>query len=493
MKDRFLKYLPWTILALGAVLRVAQFLYNRSVTEGEAALALNIINRSYAGLLRPLDLVQAAPYGFLIIQKFMLSIFGSNDYSLRIFPQLCGLISLLIFWAASKKILSGACFMIGLLLFSVSEYLIYFASELKQYSTDVTVGLIITSLTVSVLTVGFNRRNFAGLALCTGLGIWLSHPAFFFLCGCGLVIMFHIIKNQLKDTWPFWIALILIFLASFTANYVISLKNLAGSRDFLNFWQPAFMPLPPRSMADLRWFGYAFIRTFKNPAGFPVPLVPLAMIFFTLGIVRLYKKKTREAWLVVLPAILCLVVSGLHKYPFEGRLLLFVVPVMVILIAAGVEFLRGDASRGRRIAGTIAVLLLILPVTGIAAYRLIRPRQPEELRPVMRYLQAQYRSGDAIYVYYAAVNGFNYYSWQMAFHPDGFYSGIESRADPAGYLRDLKRMTGRPRVWVIMSHIATWSGVDEEKVFVDDLNQLGTPVSVYRVSGASAYLYDLAH
>lgn len=493
MKEKLVKILPGFIIAFGAVLRFAQFVFNRSVTEGEAALAINIINRSYAGLLRPLDLVQAAPYGFLVIQKFILNLFGNNDYSLRIFPVLCGLVSLFVFGAAAKKILSRAGIMIGLLLFSVSEYLTYFASELKQYSTDVMIGLMITALAVSALAGGFNRRNFTGLALCAGLGIWFSHPSFFFLAAAGLILLIHIIKNRINSAVLPWAALAFIFLISFAVNYAFSLRALASHRDFLNFWRGAFMPLPPRSWADLKWFGFVFVRTFKNPAGFPIYLLPLAMIFFILGIVRLHKTKPREAWLLVLPVIFALVASGFHKYPFEGRLLLFVVPAVAILIAAGIEFIAGSGNRKRRIASAIAALLLLLPVTGIAGYRLIRPRQPEELRPVMRYLQAQYRSGDAVYVYYAAVNGFHYYCRQMAFQPDSVYPGIESREDPAEDHCDLKRMTGRPRVWVIMSHITTWSGVDEEKVFVDDLNQLGTAVTAYRVSGASAYLYDLTH
>jgi hypothetical protein len=52
-------------------------------------------------------------------------------------------------------------------------------------------------------------------------------------------------------------------------------------------------------------------------------------------------------------------------------------------------------------------------------------------------------------------------------------------------------MAGRPRVWVVFSHIATWGGVDEEKVFVDYLDRLGQREQHFRTSGASAYLYNI--
>ena len=74
----------WCIIGFGALLRVAQFLYNRSLTEGEAALALNIIEKSYSQLLHPLDYAQAAPVGFLIAQRFMASLFGTTEMAMRV-------------------------------------------------------------------------------------------------------------------------------------------------------------------------------------------------------------------------------------------------------------------------------------------------------------------------------------------------------------------------------------------------------------------------
>jgi hypothetical protein len=64
--------LPWVIIGFGAVLRVLQYLYNRSLWNDEAGLALNIVGRSFAGLLQPLSYGQAAPFGFLVVEGAML-------------------------------------------------------------------------------------------------------------------------------------------------------------------------------------------------------------------------------------------------------------------------------------------------------------------------------------------------------------------------------------------------------------------------------------
>ncbi|MDY7021785.1 MAG: hypothetical protein SWJ54_10560, partial [Cyanobacteriota bacterium] len=70
----------------GILVRLVQYLHNRSLWFDEANLALNIVNRSYLQLLSPLDNNQAAPPGFLWIEKLSIQLFGNNEYALRLFP-----------------------------------------------------------------------------------------------------------------------------------------------------------------------------------------------------------------------------------------------------------------------------------------------------------------------------------------------------------------------------------------------------------------------
>jgi predicted membrane-bound mannosyltransferase len=76
------------LLFIGIILRIWQYAANRSLWLDEAALALNIVNRSFIGLLLPLDNNQQAPLGFLIIQKAFTIVLGNSEYSLRLFPLL---------------------------------------------------------------------------------------------------------------------------------------------------------------------------------------------------------------------------------------------------------------------------------------------------------------------------------------------------------------------------------------------------------------------
>ena len=45
-----LSKLPYTIIGFGIFVRLVQYLFNRSLWHDEAALALNIVNRSYLEL-----------------------------------------------------------------------------------------------------------------------------------------------------------------------------------------------------------------------------------------------------------------------------------------------------------------------------------------------------------------------------------------------------------------------------------------------------------
>ena len=70
--------LAWIIIGFGILIRLIQYLYNRSLWADEAVLALNIVNRSYLELLQPLDYDQAAPIGFLLVEKLAVQLFGNN-------------------------------------------------------------------------------------------------------------------------------------------------------------------------------------------------------------------------------------------------------------------------------------------------------------------------------------------------------------------------------------------------------------------------------
>ena len=90
----YCKYLALCGVFLGVLVRTVQYLSNRSLWGDEVNLALNIIDRSYGELSQVLDNNQAAPLGFLWLEKLATQIWGNSEYALRLFPFLSSIVSL---------------------------------------------------------------------------------------------------------------------------------------------------------------------------------------------------------------------------------------------------------------------------------------------------------------------------------------------------------------------------------------------------------------
>ncbi len=490
--EKYKKFLPWILITIGAVFRLAQYLFNRSLTEGEAPLAMNIIERSYQTLIKPLDYVQAAPIGFLYIEKLCVNIFGNNEYALRIFPLFAGILALFLFYKILKIIGDYKITLWGLTFFVLNDYLIYFSSEVKPYSSDVFFSLLLIFLLLITIRDNLKISTMIIYEIVGAITIWFSFPAIFVLSGTGIVLLIHIIEN--KDYKALLIIIIVGIIAflSLISNYFLCLRHYTEHKELLEFWQKNFIPFPPMSLADLYQIIYLLIRIFKNPGGFSIYNILFALLFFIIGISYLFRNKKTFSIIFIMPIVITILFSIFRLYPFEGRVILFIAPILSIFVSAGIALIYSILKKDSKLIASSAVLIIFINPTLNACYHLIRPRAPEELRPVLEFLLKNRKEEDRIYIYYGAVNALKYYQTRFLVFPKDYILGIESRDDWTGYYRDIERLKGNKRVWFIFSHIATHLGGNEEKLFLSYLNLIGNQIISFTTSGASAYLYDLS-
>ena len=179
----------WAVVLAGIVLRIAQYLYDRSLWMDESFLALNLIDKPFSALFGQLSFNQAAPPGFLLVQRADITLFGKSEYAVRLFPLVCGISSILLFKRVASALLGRSAALIALALFSLSDGLIYYSSEVKQYSADVAVTLLIA---VGGLDLS-SRRPSRGRAIVWGLigsaAVWFSHAAAFGVAAVVLVLL----------------------------------------------------------------------------------------------------------------------------------------------------------------------------------------------------------------------------------------------------------------------------------------------------------------
>ncbi len=483
-----------TLLGIGLVLRLRQYLAGRSLWLDEAMLALNIVQRDFWGLLKPLDYDQGAPLGFLLLEKLTISLLGNGELTLRLTSVVAGCLALLFFYLLLMRFLSPAGLLPALALFALSERLVYYTSELKQYIFDV-FGILALLLVFVYLSPSRERddspQNRAWIPLLAAgiVLVWFSHPSVFVLAGIGPTLLWQNRHNRRKLIQVGWV--ILGWLVSFGGVFLASLNNLSANDFLMSYWQEYFMPMPPWSNPG--WLASVLTSTLTY-FGLELPSW-LALILLAGGLFALWRLDSSLASVFALTLLAAFGASALGKYPFGGRMLLFVAPISIGLFGAACEGLYRALKRLRWGAGLAVCVLALVLLAGPASKALenfSEPRMQENMHPAMRVLRAQHRPGDLIYVYYAAMPAFRYYVPFYGFGEEQFRAGeISYYRFLAPTLADIDTLRGNPRVWVLFSHVYEEDGVNEREAVLTyiDEQKMGKCRIESREPGTSVLLY----
>lgn len=481
--------ITYIAVVLGIVFRLRQYIFNRSLWLDESLLVLNILARSFHGLLKPLDHGQAAPFGFLLIEKSVVLRLGSGEMALRLFPFLCGIGALFLFVAVARRYVREIAVPIAVALFAVCGPLIYYSSEAKQYSSDVAIALTLYLVAGCLLEEQQSIARLAVTSLAGAIAVWFSQPSAFILAGIGLSGLWmarHDRRAFLRVFIPS-----AIWGASFLLYYFISLRRLTHDSFLLGYWQGSFAPLPPRSIGDLRWYVDTFFGVFANPVG--LTFTGIAAVAAVLGTWELFVERKARLLALVLPLGLALLASGLHRYPFRERLLLFAVPALILLVAAGLGAVYEKTREDVPLLSALLIAALFLHPLIDAATLLAKPQTVEEIRPVLAYVQQHRSVGDILYAYHPAIYPLDYYTQRGVIQPIQQIDSIAMGQTLEATRQDLDRLRGQKRVWILFSHVSHKGGLDEEQVYLNYLDTFGKQLDSKQTKGSSAYLYDFSN
>jgi hypothetical protein len=479
------------VLALGVALRLRVYLDNRSLWLDEALLALNLIERDLAGLVRPLAHDQAAPLGFLFVERMMVVLFGASEYALRAFPLVAGIATLFVFWRLASALLLPLGATMALAALALSERLIYYATEVKQYGVDA--GMTVVLWTFFLALEPRLRKNnaaaWAAAAATGALAIWLSHPAVFVLGAIGLRWLWHTVR-------PFsWRSVLvrgpaaLTWGGSFALSYIVSLRQIDEATRLHEAWSGAAAPIVPGSGANVMWY-VRFVWTL-GAVPFEPAMAKVVAVACVVGLAVLWWRHRDQFWWATGAAALAVLASALGQYPLTGRLWLFLAPITILIVGAAVDELwRRSRARLALLAPAVAVAMLAFPA--VTAARLgVQPPQKEEIRPVLHYIRAHYRDGDRLYLYPSAARPAAFYAARGLGFPGEIVVAVRATGERSAFERDAEGLRGKGRTWVLFSHVRKRGPLDDEALMLEALDRIGVRLQERRETGASAYLYAL--
>jgi len=479
------------LLFIGVLLRLRQYLVGRSLWLDEAMLALNIVNRNFAKLLKPLDYDQGAPPGFLLVEKLFNVLLGRNELVLRLFPLMAGLVSLWLFYLLLKQIAtSKAGLLIPLALFAVNPRLVYYSSEVKQYILDVTLTISLLLLADRLFKEHPQVKDFAWFALAGVLALWFSHPVLFVLAGISLALLLIHFKRQEWSALRSTLVMGVFWLVNLALVYFLILKDLRQNDFIHEYWQGAFVPIPPWS--NLSW--YVSTVSTNIALQFVIPFLSLLVFGFMLaGWVMLWKKQQGYALAIAGILFVTLTASALQLYPLLERMILFLIPIGLILLGKLLDAIQQDWSLSPVLKNVILFTLsfywLYSPFVTSLNY-FIHPKYFEHIRPAMAYLQEKIKAGDELYVSYGAIPAFRFYAPGYRLDQIRYVSGErDDYQSPQLIEQRLDSLTGHQRVWVLMSHVYEQGTFNERDFIVAHLDQIGKKIREIGMPGTSVYLY----
>lgn len=237
----------------------------------------------------------------------------------------------------------------------------------------------------------------------------------------------------------------------------------------------------------------------------------LAILAFVAGCISCFSRKKATLFILLSTVFVTFFVAYLNKYPFRGRLVLFLTPFIILLIAEGVNYLRrrsrhtksknncgSRSSKLIAIAGNLLLVLLLAPPLVSASNFLVKPYLREEIKPVISYVKAQQQLGDVLYVFQRGEYQFKYYAKKYGYQDGEYIIGVDDLDNYDGkslsdeerkrYKSDLDKLRGNKRVWLIFSHAHISA---ENELIKSYLDSIGKQVDFFQSPGAFVYLYDL--
>ncbi|OJW24629.1 MAG: hypothetical protein BGO49_06180 [Planctomycetales bacterium 71-10] len=369
--DRWFERASWMLVGLGVLVRLVRFLVDYPIWHDEAFLAASLWDRGPAELAKPLEYGQVAPWMFLLVERLFVTTLGYNEMTLRLFPTLCSMASVVVFRHMAARVLRGWALVLATAILAVAFYPIRHGNEIKPYATDLLAAIVLLTIAVEYLRrPDRSRWWWIGAAAMPAL-LGMSYPAVFVAGGVAAALAPGILLKGSNRVRAGFVAYGLAMVATFAVIYLaatVSQQKAMGDHYRFGYWRESFPPMDAPLWIPL-WLVDAHAgNLMAYPVGERRGGSSATLICAAVGLVALWRSGRRTTAAVFLaPFGLGLVAAFLGKYPYggEARIVQYLAPSACLAAGLGMAALASKIRRPEAAARVPRILLGAMVALGL--------------------------------------------------------------------------------------------------------------------------------
>ena len=475
----------WTVLflAVGVLCRIVRYTILMPVWGDEALLAVNFLERDWTHIFEPLENNQVLPAGYLLVNWFLMQLFGYSEWVLRFPATICSILGLVWIYRFGKSNLETVQTMLVVGIMAVSYYSVRYGAEFKPYAADLLLSILLLKASCDLryreITLSSSTK-FVGL---TCLAPFFSYPSVFVIGSCLFVLILDAVCRQHWQLLRLGIFSSICFSVVFSAYYLsyITIQAEQGSALF-DTWKDTF---PPESLLSVPIWVLEKLsgKMMAYPAGGGSFASILTLVMFALGIACLYRAKRRFLLLLLIsPLLFNYIAAALHLYPFGGsaRFAQYATPSIVILAGIGLTYLLRRKEAGpiqyeannippRRVRYALIFILTLGFV--LVTHSVVKPYKSRgvfDVRNTIEILLEEYRCSPVKILNKRLQTPVNY-AWYLGFDQRGQFDAKSDLIADRGRTPLCIMIFDQQRYPKLLTHFQDWiSQLKDRKVLFEE-------------------------
>jgi 4-amino-4-deoxy-L-arabinose transferase-like glycosyltransferase len=398
----------------------------KSLWLDEAWVANSVLSANLQQVFFYDSWLQTSPPLFLLLARWTVQLLGPANWVFRLVPFAAGIAAAVVWWALVRRLFSRWQAIFVWTLFVLNATAVTYAREMKPFSSDLAASTAVLLTFVLYLERPAKERLWL-LVAAAGTGLLLSYTVIFLIPG---ILVGVWMRSGLRCSVPVAAIAVVLFAAEY---HFLIVPN--SSSDLVRFWttETRGQSLAVATFID----ALRLLDSVRLPV--PVPLltrprllIGTAGVWLALSFWVGRRRREAHRWvpILVVCAITCLLsllADMLALYPISYRTSLFLLPSLLLVLAAGFELILPVAAAALRRARVVTCwnLAMICATCAIAtvfirAQWIVPFGQPDEdTQGAVSFLKPLVEQGDALWVHATASEGFKLYSQIPQWKPDG--------------------------------------------------------------------------